>query len=359
MTVPVDKTALKPVCRAGAFTLVELLIVIGIIAVLIGVLMPALTRARQAAARASCAAKLQQIAMAANIHVTDHKGYYPLAGILTGGQPQELDDSDSLKYDYRNTSVDQGYNTSNINWVTRMIAPITVALGTEMGFKEVINMSHPQESLYQNKTMGVYQRFLCPSQADSLYDFWAQHHQAPAILLISFTQTDQSSADQSWSYAYYAPTSYIFNEAVLGFNDSKGRLRGHAVQVHQASKTFFACDGNGDINQNPANRLDETASINIFGTVAADNVVLTPTCGTMTLYNNFPDGDPRYAISPSITLGQLISNAGIAGQAYGGWSTDFDKKRHQGKMNIAFCDGHVETRNVTAGDLGDVFLVSP
>src|ERR1700744_4207712 len=66
----------------SAFTLVELLVVIGIIAVLIGILLPSLAKAREASRRAACAAKLQQIMVAANIFVNDHKGFYPLAGFL-------------------------------------------------------------------------------------------------------------------------------------------------------------------------------------------------------------------------------------------------------------------------------------
>jgi prepilin-type processing-associated H-X9-DG protein/prepilin-type N-terminal cleavage/methylation domain-containing protein len=60
--------------RSRAFTLVELLVVIGIIAVLIGVLLPVLGRARKAANTAKCLTTVRQLSIAWNLYSQTFKG---------------------------------------------------------------------------------------------------------------------------------------------------------------------------------------------------------------------------------------------------------------------------------------------
>ena len=100
-----------------AFTLVELLIVIGIIAVLAALMFPAVTTAVEKGRRSNCRGNIRQVGIALTLYAADHNGWYVLRN-----EPASYDSQANLTAEYpmRNHILklnSNGYVTASALWV--------------------------------------------------------------------------------------------------------------------------------------------------------------------------------------------------------------------------------------------------
>jgi prepilin-type N-terminal cleavage/methylation domain-containing protein/prepilin-type processing-associated H-X9-DG protein len=103
--------------RVSGFTLVELLVVIGIIAVLVSILLPALNRARESAKAVVCASNLKQLGTALAMYVNDNNDYTPRFSYSEASGP-----GPDGQQDYQWSKAIQRYVAGNMKMVNHQNA---------------------------------------------------------------------------------------------------------------------------------------------------------------------------------------------------------------------------------------------
>ena len=145
--------------RPRGFTLIELLIVIGIIAILIGILLPALSKARRQAQLVICSARLHEIHSYMVLFAADHHGFMQPFGV-SGGLPP----SSSPDYPGWNDRARVNYSWFFDSARNRHLpSPIGAALGRYCGLGEVRTRSDVISSV---NSVRYRQCFQCPSDSD-------------------------------------------------------------------------------------------------------------------------------------------------------------------------------------------------
>jgi prepilin-type processing-associated H-X9-DG protein/prepilin-type N-terminal cleavage/methylation domain-containing protein len=314
-----------PAAARPAFTLVELLVVIGIIGALIALLLPALGGARRQSRIVRCSATLRSIGQACLLHAAGTKGYLPLAGQVTAppttdprNYPAGLMDPDRRRYAY--AIVPRGA-------IDASVVPFIAALAPHLGVGLLPDQDWNALDQALNARDGVWKHFVCPD-TDSLEKAKANDNPDDATVVGQGTML-ACYIGPSAATAWATNSDYAANEGVFGYHHDRryahNRLGGRLAAVRRATEVVLFADA--------VPRPGPAASF-----IPQGWLTWTPSL----------DG------TGAATLGDALAGDGRADAPQ-----NFDLPRHGRRLNAVFADGHVEALPIEKGALDRAYLVAP
>lgn len=215
------------VATRRAFTLVELLVVIGIIAVLIGILLPALGRARAQAATVQCMANMRTIGQGLTLYAGMNKGSLPYG-------------------DYLDPAYGYSINSTTANWVIRVASALRPGASGENFMTSVSSKG----------------AFRCPTATlDSGSDQVVNHYSCHPRLMPSYFNTTPDSFTGKLVAPYKfarirKPTEIVLIMDGAQYFNANGMANGNSHPVAAAVDNWRFNGGggwgNGDLNPPPS-----------------------------------------------------------------------------------------------------------